>query len=40
MIRQGVKWNDGQPFTPADVAFSFNYAKQYATSKTDDMSAA
>src|SRR5260370_22165397 len=23
-IRQGVKWNDGTPFTPADVAFTFN----------------
>jgi peptide/nickel transport system substrate-binding protein len=23
-IRQGVKWNDGQPLTPADVAFTFN----------------
>src|SRR6266516_4339182 len=22
-IRQGVKWNDGQPFTPADVVFTF-----------------
>ena len=24
-IRQGVKWQDGQPFTAADVAFTFNY---------------
>jgi len=23
-IRQGVKWNNGTPFTPADVAFTFN----------------
>jgi peptide/nickel transport system substrate-binding protein len=36
-IRPGVKWNDGQPMTAADVAFTFNYAKQYATSKTDDI---
>ena len=26
-IRQGVKWNDGTPFTPADVAFTFNLMK-------------
>ena len=24
-IRQGVKWQDGQPFTASDVAFTFNY---------------
>ena len=28
-IRQGVKWNDGQPFTAKDVAFTFNVMKQY-----------
>jgi peptide/nickel transport system substrate-binding protein len=28
-IRQGVKWNDGQALTPADVAFTFNLVKQY-----------
>jgi peptide/nickel transport system substrate-binding protein len=27
-IRSGVKWNDGQPFTAADVAFTFNLMKQ------------
>ena len=27
--RQGVKWNDGEPFTAADVAFSFNLLKKY-----------
>jgi peptide/nickel transport system substrate-binding protein len=26
-IRQGVKWNDGTAFTPADVAFTFNLMK-------------
>ncbi|HEV2579541.1 MAG TPA: ABC transporter substrate-binding protein, partial [Ktedonobacteraceae bacterium] len=30
-IRQGVKWNDGQPFTANDVAFTFNMMKQYPT---------
>ena len=28
-IRQNVKWNDGQPFTADDVAFTFNIMKQY-----------
>jgi peptide/nickel transport system substrate-binding protein len=36
-IRPGVKWNDGQAFTAADVAFTFNYIKQYANSKTNDI---
>jgi peptide/nickel transport system substrate-binding protein len=27
-IRSGVKWNDGQPFTAADVAFTFNMLKK------------
>ena len=37
-IRQGVKWNDGTPFTAADVAFTFNYIKQYGVNnKTDDV---
>ena len=27
-IRDGVKWNDGQPFTAADVAFTFNLMKK------------
>jgi peptide/nickel transport system substrate-binding protein len=29
-IRQGVKWNDGQAFTPADVAFTFEMLKANA----------
>ncbi len=28
-IRQNVKWNDGQPFSADDVAFTFNTLKQY-----------
>jgi peptide/nickel transport system substrate-binding protein len=35
-IRQGVKWNDGSAFTPADVAFTFNYVKAHS-SGTDDI---
>jgi peptide/nickel transport system substrate-binding protein len=27
-IRSGVKWNDGKPLTPADVAFTFNLIKK------------
>jgi peptide/nickel transport system substrate-binding protein len=27
-IRSGVKWNNGTPFTPADVAFTFNLIKK------------
>lgn len=30
-IRSGVKWNNGKPFTPADVAFTFNMVKQNAS---------
>ena len=29
-IRPGVKWNDGQAFTPADVAFTFDMLKANA----------
>jgi peptide/nickel transport system substrate-binding protein len=29
-IRQGVKWNDGTPFTPADVVYSYNLMKSDA----------
>jgi peptide/nickel transport system substrate-binding protein len=35
-IRQGVKWNNGTPFTAADVAFTFNYMKAHS-SGTDDV---
>ena len=34
-IRQGVKWNDGQAFTAADVAFTFNYVKAHSTGTQD-----
>ncbi|MGZ4477162.1 MAG: ABC transporter substrate-binding protein [Nocardioidaceae bacterium] len=27
-IRQGVKWSDGKPFTPADVVYTFNLLKK------------
>ncbi len=27
--RSGVTWSDGKPFSAADVAFTFNYIKQY-----------
>ena len=30
-IRQGVKWNNGTPFTPADVAYTFNLMKNNAS---------
>jgi peptide/nickel transport system substrate-binding protein len=28
-IRQGVKWNNGSAFTPADVVFTYNELKKY-----------
>jgi peptide/nickel transport system substrate-binding protein len=28
-IRQGVKWSDGKPFTPQDVAFTFQLLKKF-----------
>src|ERR1700722_7368160 len=36
-IRQGVKWNDGQPMTAADVAFTFQYVLKSTSSKTDNI---
>jgi peptide/nickel transport system substrate-binding protein len=36
-IRQGVKWNNGTPFTPADVAFTFNLLKSNAAINTDGL---
>lgn len=32
--RSGVKWNDGQPFTAKDVAFSFNLLHQHSVLDT------
>jgi peptide/nickel transport system substrate-binding protein len=37
-IRQGVKWNDGTPFTPADVAFTFNLLKSNTAINIDGLS--
>jgi peptide/nickel transport system substrate-binding protein len=34
-IRQGVKWNNGTPFTAADVAFTFNYVKAHSSGTGD-----
>ncbi|MBO0822656.1 MAG: ABC transporter substrate-binding protein [Actinobacteria bacterium] len=28
-IRNGVKWSDGKPFSPADVVFTFNLMKKF-----------
>lgn len=28
-LHHGVKWNDGKPFTSADVVFTFNYLKKF-----------
>jgi len=36
-IRQGVKWNNGTPFTPADVAFTFNLLKANAAINLDGL---
>ena len=32
-IRQGVSWHDGQPFTAADVKFTFDYYKAAVTGR-------
>ena len=36
-IRQGVKWNNGTPFTPADVAYTFNLVKSNAAVNLDGL---
>jgi peptide/nickel transport system substrate-binding protein len=36
-IRQGVKWNNGTPFTPADVAYTFNLVKTNAAVNIDGL---
>ncbi|HLI35749.1 MAG TPA: ABC transporter substrate-binding protein [Streptosporangiaceae bacterium] len=33
-LRQGVKWSDGQPFTSADVAFTFNLINKIPAANT------
>jgi peptide/nickel transport system substrate-binding protein len=37
-IRQGVKWNNGTPLTPADVAFTFNLLKANTAINLDGLS--
>ena len=34
-IRTGVKWNNGTPFTPADVAFTYNMVKANSSINLD-----
>ena len=34
-LREGVTWNDGQPFTAQDVAFTFQYIKDHPYSWVD-----
>ena len=36
-IRTGVKWSDGKPFTPADVAYTFNLMKTDAKVNIDGL---
>jgi len=36
-IRQGVKWNNGTPMTPADVAFTYNLLKANASINLDGL---
>jgi peptide/nickel transport system substrate-binding protein len=36
-IRQGVKWSNGTPFTPADVVFTFNLVKNNASINIDGL---
>ncbi len=37
-IRQGVKWSNGTPLTPADVAFTYNMVKNNAAINTGGLS--
>ncbi len=36
-IRQNIKWNDGQPFSAEDVAFTYNAIKQYPAADTSNV---
>jgi peptide/nickel transport system substrate-binding protein len=36
-IRQGVKWNDGTPFSAADVVFTYNLLKKYPAINLDGL---
>ncbi len=35
ILRQGVTWNDGEPFTAKDVAFTYQYIKDHPYSWVD-----
>ncbi|MFF5176238.1 ABC transporter substrate-binding protein [Micromonospora sp. NPDC000089] len=37
-LREGVKWNDGKPFSADDVAFTFGLLKKYAALDTKGIS--
>ena len=36
-IREGIKWSDGQPFTPDDVVFTLNMLKEHAALDTQGL---
>lgn len=36
-VRKGVQWSDGQPFTPADVVFTYNMLKKYPAMDTNSL---
>ncbi len=39
-VREGVTWNDGEPFTAADVAYTYNLLKDYPALDTTGVGAA
>jgi peptide/nickel transport system substrate-binding protein len=36
-VRSGVRWSDGQPFTAADVVFTYTYGKRYAAADQEGL---